>query len=90
MRSAAKRNDSMRSTGSRSAAAAISVAIDHQAIELHAIDALRPIAQGSIAAIAHIGQNLGHRFSRRQITPEDAAQTLLQRIGQEACPSCGD
>ena len=56
--------------------------IDHQAIEGHAVDALRPVAQGRVAAIAHIGQNFGHRFSRSEIAPEDAAQTLLQRIGQ--------
>ena len=82
MRSAAKRSDSIRSARKPISGGSDLSPIDHQAIEIHAIDALCPIAQGGIAAIAHIGQNLSYRFSRGQIAPEDAAQTLLQRIGQ--------
>ena len=83
MRSAAKRSDSMRSARQPIGGGGdFSRDRSANSIEIHAIDALRPIAQGGIAAIAHIGQNLGHRFSRGQIAPEDAAQTLLQRIGQ--------
>ena len=82
MRSAAKRSESTSSAGNRSAAAAISSRSIAKSIEGHAVDAVCPIAQGSIAAITDIGQNLGHRFGGSEIAPEDAAQTLLQRIGQ--------
>ena len=82
MRSAAKRSDSIEISGQPIGGGGDLVAIDRQAIEVHPIDALRPVAQGGIAAIAHIGQNFGHRFGGGEIAPEDAAQALLQRIGQ--------